>query len=70
MNVSVNLNAQSEKDIKEDDDVTVMFNVSAPTAIPEMIPAAKVLELEDVLGKMKKELITLKSQVTRLKNGS
>ena len=70
MNVSVNLNAQSEKDIKEDDDVTVQFNVSAPTSIPEMIPAEKVLELEDVLGKMKKELTTLKSQLTRLKNGS
>ena len=69
LTVSVNLNAKSEKEIKEDDDVTVMFNVSAPTAIPEMIPAEKVLELEEMLGKMKKELTTLKGQVTRLKNG-
>ena len=70
MNVSVNLNAKSEKDIKEDDDVTVMFNVSAPMDIPEMIPAEKVLELEELLGKMRKEISTLKASVTRLKNGN
>ena len=70
LNLSVNLNAKSEKEIKKDDDVTVMFNVSAPTTIPEMIPAERVVEMEEVVAKMRKELTALKGQVTRLKNGS
>ena len=70
LNLSVNLNAKSEKEIKKDDDVTVMFNVSAPTTIPEMIPAERVTEMEEVVAKMKKELTALKGQVTRLKNGN
>ena len=69
LTLGVNLNAKSEKEIKDDDDVTVMFNVTAPVEIPSMIKAEKVLELEDLLGKMKKELTALKGQVTRLKNG-
>ena len=69
LTLAVNLNAKSEKSIGKDDDVTVMFNVAAPTVIPEMIPAEKVLELEVMLGKMKKEITTLKSSLTRLKNG-
>ena len=70
LNVSVNLNAKSEKEIKEDDDVTVMFNVSAPTSIPEMISAEAVNELVETVGKMKKDITALKSQLTKLKNGN
>ena len=47
-----------------------MFNVTAPVEIPSMIKADKVLELEEVIAKMRKELTTLKGQVTRLKNGN
>ena len=70
LTLGVNLNAKSEKEIKKDDDVTVQFNVSAPVEIPPMIKADKVLELEELLGKMRKEITTLKASVTRLKNGN
>ena len=70
LTLAVNLNAKSEKEIKKDDDVTVQFNVSAPVEIPSMIKADKVIELEETLGKMRKELTTLKGQITRLRNGN
>ena len=68
-NFSVRLNGKG-KEIKDDTDVTVMFNVTAPASMEDDPRADRLEELMDTVGKMKKDITALKSQLTKLKNGN
>ena len=66
--VQVRLNSSSEKEIKEDDDVTVMFNVTQPFAGPqEGVYPIEVDEVWEELEKFKRQITALKGELTKLK---
>lgn len=65
---NVRLNSSSEKEIKEDDDVTVMFNVTTPAIAPhEGVYPIEVDEVWEELEKFKKQITALKGELTKLK---
>lgn len=68
-NFSVRLNGKG-KEIKDDTDVTVMFNVTAPASMEDDPRADRLEELMESMTKMRKEMTSLKGQVTKLRNGS
>jgi hypothetical protein len=65
------LNGKSEKEIKEDDDVTVMFNVTAPALSPQ--EGVYPIEIDDIfeeLAKFKKQISALKGELTKIKKNN